>query len=219
MRFKDLILIPLASLAIFLVFLSFRPSHKGSDMDQDDKKKPVETTKTPADPKSKQKDSLIGVHAYFLEMKGLVRQTQLDLNNNFKGPLIDSAEIQVFSDTVHLVAVHFTSKHGSCTFRLPLYRNMRLQISKPGYVTKIIDVNTKVPPDRKMAYVFPFDIDLFESIPDLDVSILRHPIAKVKFDNDKANFEYDEVFTNTVNRELKLVYKEYREKMKQENKQ
>jgi hypothetical protein len=218
MRFKDLILIPLASLAFFLVFLSFRSTHSIHGADQEDRKKPAEAGKTSTDSKARLKDSLIGVRPYFLEMRGVVRQTQVDLNSTLKGQLLDSVEIKVFADSTRLVAVHYTSKHGECRFRLPLYRNLRLEISKSGFVSKLIDVNTKVPPERKMAYIFPFDIDLFESIPDLDVSALKHPIARVKFDNDKADFEYDEVFTNTVNRELKVLYKSYRDKMKQDGK-
>jgi hypothetical protein len=96
-----------------------------------------------------------------------------------------------------------------------LNRQLRLEISKRGYVTKYIDVNTKVPPERKLAYLFPFDIDLFDEIPGLDVSTLKRPIAKVKYDSEKNNFEYDEAFTNSVNRDMKALYKNYRDKIHQ----
>jgi hypothetical protein len=218
MRFKSLFLIPLSLLSFLFVLLSFR-----TILNRNKQQEPLEKSKSASangpqkhtgdNVTHKTKDSLIGQHVYYLEMRGLVRQTQVDPNTTIKGNLIDSVEILVFSDSTHLVANHFSSKHGDARFRPPLTRNLRLEIRKKGFVTKFIDVNTKVPPERKMAYIFPFDIDLFESIEGLDVSRLKQPIAKVRYDSQKANFEYDELFTNTVNRELKILYKSYRDKM------
>ncbi|MFI5151592.1 MAG: hypothetical protein ACHQRM_17845 [Bacteroidia bacterium] len=161
----------------------------------------------------KPKDSLIGLHNYYLEMRGLVRKTQVDARSSLKGPLLDSAKIEVFADSNRLVAVHYSSIHGECRFKLPLNRMLRLRISRKDYYSKVVDVNSKVPPEKKAAYIFPFDIDLFEETAGVDTERLKHPIAKVLYDHEKSNFEYDEVFTNTINRELKTLYKAYREKM------
>jgi hypothetical protein len=220
MRFKRLILIPCTLFAFILVLLSFRSILVSGPEDQDDKK-PAVGTETSSKDKKKQgqetkripKDSLIGLHPYWLEMRGVVRQTESEIKANLKGPLLDSAEIRVYTDSVKLVSVNYSSKHGECRFKLPLNRKLRIEIRKKGFVPKFIDINSTVPPDKKMAYIFPFDIDLFEEIPDLDVRILKKPIAKVKFDSDKANFEYDAIFTASVNMELKLLYQSYREKI------
>jgi hypothetical protein len=214
MRFKNSLLISLTFVSFLLILLSFRPV-KWND-DQDDRKKPPASTTSGANQKQKNKakDSLIGVHSYYLEMRGVVRKTKLDMKTESpQGIPLDSAEIKVYVDSTRLVAVHYADKHGDCKFKLPLNRSLRLEISKPGFLGKIIDVNSKVPPDRKLVYIFPFDIDLFEFIPDLNAGVLKHPIAKVKFDLEKVNFEYDQAFTNSVNRDLKILYKTYREKM------
>ncbi len=225
MRFKRLILIPCTFFAFILVLVSFRSILVSDRPVQDDKKTSTdgkEKSKTTdkdkkstaaEGPKRIPKDSLIGLHPYWLEMRGVVRKTQPELKSNQKGTLLDSAEILVYTDSVKLVGTNFTSKHGECRFKLPLNRKIRIEIRKKGFVSKYIDINSTVPPDKKMAYIFPFDIDLFEEIPDLDVSILKKPIAKVKYDSDKANFEYDQLFTNSVNQALKVLYQSYREKM------
>jgi hypothetical protein len=162
----------------------------------------------------KPKDSLIGFHNYYLEMRGVIRQTLVDPTATLKGAVIDSTCISVFSDSNRLIATHYSNKHGECRYKLPLNRQMRLEISKKGYVTKFIEINSKVPPERKLAYIFPYDIDLFEEIQGLDAGILKEPIAKVRYDIEKSNFEYDEAFTTSANSDLKLLYKSYREKMK-----
>jgi hypothetical protein len=165
----------------------------------------------------KPKDSLIGAHIYYLEMRGMVRKTQLDLESTVKGTPLDSVLIEVFADTTRLIAVHYSDWRGETRFRLPLFRDMRVQISKKGYYSKILEINTKVPPDKKAAYIFPFDIDLFEDVTGFNANRFKKPIAKIKYDQGKGNFEYDEAFTSSVNRELKLLYKDYREKLMEES--
>jgi hypothetical protein len=162
----------------------------------------------------KPKDSLIGFHNYYLEMRGVIRQTPVDPTATLKGAVLDSVQIKVFADSNRLVAIHYSNKHGECRYKLPLNRQLKLEISKKGYVTKYIDVNSRIPPERKLAYIFPYDIDLFEEIKGLDASILKKPIAKVRYEIEKSNFEYDEAFTSSVNSDLKVLYKSYREKMR-----
>jgi hypothetical protein len=224
MRFKRLILIPCTLFAFILVLLSFRSILVDGRTDQEDKKAGTGKEKTKQTEKEKKslaadaaakkaKDSLIGFHPYWLEMRGVIRQTKLEVDKTQKGPLLDSAEIRVYTDSCKLVGVHYSSKHGECRFKLPLNRKIRIEIRKKGFVSKFIEVNSAVPPDKKIAYLFPFDIDLFEEIPGLDVRVLKKPIAKVKFDHEKMNFEYDEAYTSTVNHDLKILYKAYREGM------
>ena len=58
-----------------------------------------------------------------------------------------------------------------------------IEFSMPGHVTKRIELSTKnVPPeDAKFGFDFPMEMNLFEPIEGLDVSILNQPIAKVAF--------------------------------------
>jgi hypothetical protein len=162
-----------------------------------------------------QKDSLIGLHRYCLEMKATVRKALAD--PVLKGNPIDSAVFNIYADSNRLVATYYSMRHGDCRFRLPLNRKLVMVISKKGYVSKIVELNSIVPPEKKTVYVFIFDIDLFENIRGMDMHVLQKPVARVKFNRDKDNFEYDADYTNSVNASLKALYKTYSEKLKAES--
>jgi len=240
LRISTLILIPFSFLAFLFFSFSVNPINTSLSFFQEEKgvpqsgssankstkdsalvnktvpvKKPAPKLKDT--PSKKPKDSLIGQHMYYLEMRGLVRKTQPDINSTQKGQLLDSVMIEVFADTNRLVAVHYSDWHGETRFRIPLFRDLRVKISKKGYFCKVLEIYTKVPPEKKAAYIFPFDIDLFEEVKGFNADRFNKPIAKIKYDAGKGNFEYDESYTNSVNHELKLLYKDYREKMAHED--
>ena len=88
-------------------------------------------------------------------------------------------------------------------------KNIRIQIFKIGFVTKSIAVNTKVPAANKDVFSFSCDVDIFEEIAGLDVTILNSPIAKITYSPSLETFQYDVSYTNKVNVELKKMYKKY----------
>ena len=79
-----------------------------------------------------------------------------------------------------------------------------LEFSKPGHVTKRIEFSTKnVPPDdAKYGFEFPMEMNLFEKMDGLDVSILNKPIAKVAFDPATGYMDYDPAYTKSIKNEL-----------------
>ena len=108
-----------------------------------------------------------------------------------------------------------TDKKGKVDFKVPINKDFFIEFSKPGYVSKIIQVNTHMPPERKLAFIFPFEVNIFKEVEGLDVSILKKPVAKVVYNLIEHQFDYDDGFTNQVNSKLKILYKEY-EKLKAE---
>jgi hypothetical protein len=152
-------------------------------------------------------DSLVGDKLYYLELKGTIRY--LKGENKDEAEILDSAIVKVYNERNVLVAEHITNRKGRCNFKLPLNRRFVVEVSKPGFVTKKIEVNTKVPPERKLAYIFPFSIDIFEEVPGLDVSALNKPIARISYLFTITQFDYDNVYTSKVNQELKKMYREY----------
>lgn len=152
-------------------------------------------------------DSLVGDKFYYLELKGTIRH--LTGENKDEAIALDSAVIKVYNERNMLVAQFLTSKKGRCNFKLPLNRRFIVEVSKRGYVSKKLEVNTKVPPEKKFAYVFPFSLDIFEDVPGLDVSILNKPIARVSYLFTISQFDYDNVYTSKINTDLKKMYKEY----------
>jgi hypothetical protein len=91
-----------------------------------------------------------------------------------------------------------------------------LEFSKPGHVTKKIQVSSKgVPPeDAKYGLEFPLELNLFEKIEGLDVSILNQPIAKVKYDAAIGYPDFDKEYTKSIKNELERLKKELAEKLK-----
>ncbi|NQX98048.1 MAG: hypothetical protein HRT73_09235 [Flavobacteriales bacterium] len=91
-----------------------------------------------------------------------------------------------------------------------------IEFSKFGYVTKRMEFSTKnVPPDdAKYGFDFPMEMNLFEEVPDLDVSILNQPIAKVAFNPETGYMDYDAAYTKSIKKELDRLKKELAERQK-----
>lgn len=145
---------------------------------------------------------------FYLEMKGNVRIQKGDSKEELK-PL-DSAIITIYKGEIPTSEI-MTNKKGKCVFKLSLDKVYRIEVSKHGFVTKSFEVNTKVPNEKKAAYSFNFDIDIFEEVKGLDVSVLQKPIAKVAYNLLQEQFAYDVSYTNRINLELKKMYKNYYE--------
>lgn len=146
---------------------------------------------------------------YYVELRGYVRQLIGNVNekaNEIK-PL-DSVLISIYTGDIPFTEL-WTNKKGKCDFKLPLDKNFRIDISRKGFVSKSIIVVTKVPNDRKDIFNFSFDVDLFEEVKGLDVSVLKNPIAKVSYNLAMEGFAYDVNYTSKINADLKKMYKNY----------
>ena len=154
---------------------------------------------------------------YYLEMKGTIKRYTgaADINEE-KLPILEGATITVLEGTKQFLKVE-TNDKGKCTFRLPLERSFKIQVSKKGYVTKFFEVNTYVPKINLGAFNFTFNIDIFEEIKKLDVKVLKKPIAKVTFDPIFTQFQYDDSYTSRINFDIKKMYKNYYEIEKAQN--
>ena len=82
-----------------------------------------------------------------------------------------------------------------------------IEFSKPGHVTKRMQLSTKNVPeeDSKYGFEFPLEMNLFEKVDGLDVSILNKPIAKIEFNPETGYMDYDPVYTKLIKKELDLV--------------
>jgi hypothetical protein len=153
-------------------------------------------------------DSLLANAKGLIEMKGQIKF--LKGTQNDKG-VLDSAIITVYNEANIVVASYNSDKKGKTSFKLPLNRRFTIQISKQGFVPKIVEVNTVVPVNRTNNYTFAFDLEIFEKITGLDVTVLKKPIAKVFFNTISNAFNYDYNYTGKINYELQRTYQEYYE--------
>jgi hypothetical protein len=113
------------------------------------------------------------------------------------------------------MAIRF-SKKGRCAVKLPLGKKYTIEFSKNGFVSKVLEVNAKVPRYDTFVSVFPFDIDLFQEVEGLDVTVLNDPIAKITYNNFNKTFDYDYNYTAKINNNIKTLYSEYYRLNKQE---
>jgi|SRR3989344_7234141 len=143
----------------------------------------------------------------FLEIKATVRQSKGEEKDGESKPL-DSVLVTIYNGDIPYSEL-WTNKKGKCSFKLPLDKSLTIQVSKKGFVTKSISVNSKVPFDDRDAFNFSCDVDIFEEINGLDVTVLNSPIAKITYSPSLATFQYDISYTNKVNVELKKMYKKY----------
>jgi hypothetical protein len=142
---------------------------------------------------------------HFLEMKGRVMSGE---------KILSGASIDVFIDDETPFKVYTSDSTGFSGFKLPLQQYFTVKISKQGYVTKILSIDTHVPQNKTYKYFCDFSTDLFEYIPEIDVSILKHPIAKAAFDTISGSFGYDSVYTADINARLRKLYDDYRNRKK-----
>lgn len=175
------------------------------------------TSNRTKNPGISQDTSTIKSKDFYLELKAIVRQLKSDdLAKASEIKLLDSTLITIYSGEVPFSEI-WTNKKGKCTFKLPLDKTFKIEISKPGYVTKYITVSTKVPNENRDVFSFSFDVDLFEEVKGLDVSVLKQPIAKVAYNLTLEGFAYDVAYTSRINTDLKKMYKNYYRLQKMES--
>lgn len=143
----------------------------------------------------------------FLEMEGIVKQNiyfqKKDEIHLSETTFIILDEKKTIIETCH------SNNNGECNFKVPLNKIFEIIVSKKGFVNKTLLVNTRLPKDKTSSYKLKFDIYLFEVIKDLDVSVLKEPIAKIAYNNPLDRFIYNNMYTEMVNKELKTIYSKY----------
>ena len=155
---------------------------------------------------AQQNDSLLlGVKNY-VEMKGNIKL--LKDKDKEKG-VLDSALVSILNEKKELVTTFYSNRKGKVDFKLPLQRKFSIEISKKGCVSKIIEINTKVPQNKVKNYEFSFDIGIFEEVKGLNVSVLKKPIAKINYNTFMSVFDYDYNYTGKINMEIEKMYRDY----------
>jgi hypothetical protein len=116
-----------------------------------------------------------------------------------------------------------TSKNGKFKFFLKPGGDYLVSVTKNGYVTKSINMNTKnVPPTLiPEGTVIPTnpDVTIFKEIEGVDFSILDQPIGRMTFNPKLQDFEYDRNYTVSIQKQLEkmmadIAAKEAEEKAK-----
>ncbi|PBQ31125.1 hypothetical protein CNR22_04885 [Sphingobacteriaceae bacterium] len=101
-----------------------------------------------------------------------------------------------------------TLKDGKKAFKFALKKNTvyTIRISKRGYVSRLVCVNTKTSADPEDLFSFSFETKLLknEEAEKMNKEFLDLPIALIYFDTKKDCFIYDREYTSKVKKEVAL---------------
>lgn len=142
-----------------------------------------------------------GPAEYVLEMKGIVSDAKSSEDSY-------GVKITIYVDTL-VYHTQTTSHCGKCDLRFPRNGRFVVVFSKEGYLTKSISIETRVPYSVNALQKFTFSLEMFEKLSGVDMSVLKNPIAQVKFNNKKKQFDYDAEFTMSINHEIEKSYRDY----------
>ncbi len=134
-------------------------------------------------------------------MKGIISDAKS--NENLYG-----VKVTIYIDTF-IYYCQTTSHCGKCDIKFPRNKQFIVQFSKEGYLTKKIAIDTRVPYSIDTPQKFTFSLEMFEELSGVDMSVLKNPVAQIKFNNKKKQFDYDAEFTMSINQEIQKGYRDY----------
>lgn len=92
---------------------------------------------------------------------------------------------------------------------------------KDGYVTKKVQVSTKVPKEKQTLEFesFKFDVEIFKQYEGVNTVIYNQPVGKIRFNDVLNEFDYDTDYTKSIQSEITKADEALKEKAKEELKQ
>lgn len=132
------------------------------------------------------------------------------------GGKLAGVKVKIIQDGA-LVNQMTTGKNGRFDVLLDFDHQFLIEMSKSGYVSKSIQVNTRNVPEDEQAWGYEYGglaIDLFKQIPSVDYSVLDGPVAKFYYDPNLQNFDYDKLYTKQIKQEIEDLEEEYERKKK-----
>lgn len=145
-----------------------------------------------------------------IEFSGIVRH--FETNQKLADVTIDVKKDGSVANSIS------TSSNGKYVSPLELGHVYTIIYSKPGFVSKRIEINTRnVPEDMlyKVNDIF-VEMTLFETIEDLDFSLLDKPIGKSKYDPESKEITWDFDYTNSVQHKIAALLDAYERKKEEQ---
>lgn len=110
---------------------------------------------------------------------------------------LDGVLVELFEGN-RVVDAFETKKNGKFKFTLLNNQIYTIQLTKDGYYTKRISVNTNMPSDYEDTYRFEFDINLdSREDQEFDKYLVEYPSALIAFEKKKDRFNFDKDYTKS----------------------
>ena len=113
--------------------------------------------------------------------------------------------IELISQYGQVDTIQMKDYHRKFRFVLSVNTTYAIRISKKGYLTKLISVNTDMPGDLERLHRFTFETPLLkeEALVHLNREAVDLPIAIIRYDEQNDCFSYDKDYTETVKKVLR----------------
>ncbi len=131
--------------------------------------------------------------------RSVIAQTHLQLPVDL---MIENGNFQQTVVTVKKAGTTVFTVPGKTFLKIKLEFNTDyvLSFSKPGYITKMIAVNTVVPPERMAQTFEPYKIGvkLFRQYDGVNIVVFNQPVARIHFNPSIDDFDYDVDYTKSI---------------------
>ncbi len=139
-----------------------------------------------------------------------------------KKPL-EGAEITVYKGSEFFKTIT-TNKTGRFTVQLPLNGDFLVVVSRAGCISKKLSVETKVPgrkEDKDIVWIYPtvgaYTMELYEKVEAVaGGEILDKPVAKINFNDDFGDFDFDTKYAQDLKAEISRLSAEAKKKLIEE---
>jgi len=145
---------------------------------------------------------------HYLEMQCEVTEPTKE-NGKISSVVVPVVLFRIYDDKGALIKAIFADEKGKCKFRLGFQKKYKIIISRKGFYSKILSIDTKIPTDLNTAYIFPADITFYREQEKLDAKIFKEPIAIIVFSSKTKQFEYDNLYSKKLDYDLKKIKTEY----------
>ncbi|MCZ2248126.1 MAG: carboxypeptidase-like regulatory domain-containing protein, partial [Bacteroidia bacterium] len=140
------------------------------------------------------------------------------ISENGKG--LDNASIKISKRGAAPVTIN-TSSNGKYSFDLDPNGVYDIYITKSGgYITKIVNIDTKNVPaiedERVKPFTFEMDVDIFKEFKGFDGTLLKDPIGKVNYVASAQIFKHDAEYTKSIQSRLYQLQLEQEKLLKAE---
>jgi hypothetical protein len=132
-----------------------------------------------------------------LQIEGKILNAEDGMDGECKVELIQ------FNEVVDSVIL----KEGKKKFKFVLSKNSyyAIRVSKKGYISKLVSVNTEIVTQSEEIYKFTFETNLIKeaALKRLNRDVVDFPVAIIHFDYENDCFSYNKEYTVAIKKELR----------------
>lgn len=127
----------------------------------------------------------------------------------FKNGSAKEGEIKLYENG-NFVETYVADRSGKFKVDLDINNDYIFEFSKDGYVTKKININTKVPEgseDKRFTPIY-FSVELFRQHDDVNIIVFTQPVGVIKFYESIGDFDYDVDYSTAIRNKIDKAEKE-----------